>query len=125
MIISNACIHRCTIERANYAIDLYGQRVSTWLPVAINVPCRLVQDEVQSFPDGLGGGSTTTVTTLIVLPTTGLTEGDRITNVIDEAGAGQPGVYEVRALTVRRRGRYGASHIRATIERIAATGGIL
>lgn len=125
MLIANACIHRCTIERANYVTDLYGQRVATWLPVGINVPCRLVQDEVQSLPDGLGGGSTTTVTTLIVLPSTGLTEGDRISSVIDESGAAQPGVYEVRTLVVRRRGRYGASHIRATIERIAATGGVL
>lgn len=125
MPVISACIHRCTIERATHTMDTYGQRVSTYAPVAQNVPCRLVQDEVRAQVSVLAEQPVTTITTLIVLPSSGLTEGDRISNVIDETGAQQPGVYEVRTLVARRRGRHGIGHISATIERVAATGGVL
>jgi hypothetical protein len=113
--------HRCTIERSTFATDAYGARVETFAPVAEDVPCRLVQNAITA-PDGLlAERPVVTRTTVLVLPTADLREADRITGVIYEDGNRDPGVYVVRELVARRRGRHGLTHLSAEVERVGVT----
>jgi len=113
--------HRCTIERSTFTPDAYGQRVEAFAPIAEGVPCRLVQRRITA-PDGLlAERPVVTRTTLLLLPSADLREADRISGVIYEDGARDPGVYAVRDLVARRRGRHGLTHLSAEIERVGVT----
>jgi hypothetical protein len=113
--------HRCTILRGTFTTDAYGARVEAFAPVAEGVPCRLVQRLVTA-PEGLlAERPIVTRTTLLVLPQADVRETDRISGVVYEDGARDPGVYVVRDLVARRRGRHGLTHLSAEIERVGAT----
>ena len=118
MPIGASLSHRCTIERSTFATDAYGARVETFAPVAEGVPCRLIQNTITA-PDGLlAERPVVTRTTLLLLPNADLREADRITGVVYEDGAHDPGRYVVRELVARRRGRHGLTHLSAEIERV-------
>ena len=112
---------RCTIERGTFSTDAYGQRVETFAPVATDVPCRLVQRLITAPAGLLAERPVVTRTTLLVLPGADLREADRISGVVYEDGGRDPGVYAVRELVARRRGRHGLTHLSAEVERVGVT----
>jgi len=118
MGIGSVLSHRCTIERPTYTIDAYGHRSATWSVVASAVPCRMIQETVTA-PEGVfAERPVLTQTAVLVHPQTVIQQDDRLSSVTYEDGAVDGGVYVVKSLVTRRRGRHGVAHHRADVERV-------
>ena len=91
--------------------------MQTYAVAAEGVPCRLVERLVTAPEGMLAERPMVTRTTILLSPTVGVQVADRIDQVTDDSGAIQ-GVFVIRELVARRRGKHGVAHLIADVERI-------
>ena len=117
MSVDSNLIHRCDIERPTVTEDDLGADVPDYATWETDVHCRLVIKEQTNIISMLAEGAFVATFKLILPARIDVTEGDRITNLVFEDGATDPGPYKIKQRLPRR--SHSQHHITLVLEQVA------
>lgn len=115
--IDSHLIHTCTIQRyLSVGDDSLKAPKRDWRDHLVGVRCRRVTKQ-QRVADTAFAERPVVATEMLVVPAgTDVRQGDRVTNIVDETGAVEVGVFRIESVIIRR-GR-AARHVSLVLERV-------